>query len=193
MTACGEVQSDKKSLLDWCKQHGDWPTFRVTSTAGREVFARVRLGGKSGKHCHVDLASPDYFDELPKARTEAEFNDIMSPLIGESIELSVRCRFALEVDRLPAIIKASRKIVSSESGVIVRMSGGRFTVEGAPIYSIEWNVDEGDEDGSLVIRAKTNLPITEDYLLECFRLVRASYEAFIGAGVSNVRDQRRDS
>jgi hypothetical protein len=66
------------------------------------------------------------------------------------------------------------------------MTGGRFSVSGAPVYAITWRFGENrSKDKNAVIRleARIKTEISEDYLLTMFDLLWAGLTSFIESGV----------
>lgn len=190
LTVCGEIVADKKEIRQWCdrKLKDNWLAYRISVEHG-PMYARIGLGGKSGKHCHVDVAVPAFFDgDEPKADlTEADAAERLNPLMGEKIEAAVRGVFTLPAANLPYIIKLTQSIVATEGDVSIRITGGTLSIKGTPIHRITWTLDEAEKDAKISMSAKTSLTISDSYLVEAFEVLKQGFATFIRRGKPHER------
>jgi hypothetical protein len=185
LTVCGEIQKDDKSLPKILRGKRRSLSYKI-GAKGDLRFVRLILGG--GEHFHVDIATVDYFDEVPKIKgTEKKLRETLAPLFGFRIELEVTGVFRVPIDELPAVIAATKNFTVDRDGVNIRMTGGVLSIVGAEVNEIRWSINEIDKRASVRMEAIRESFITETYLKDSFEIVKDSFDAFMQTGVLNAR------
>jgi hypothetical protein len=189
---CGQLKTDDKKLLQWLTaQKKEWMIVRV-KVAGRTAFLRAGFGGKSGRHCHVDLAMADFF---PKGQhpepthSKTDIQEVLDRLYGEAADFEVEAHFTHPKSELPRIIHFTNNMFKyNEDGVSIKMTGGKLSITGTPVYSITWALGDEDEDEEALLRfeAHTDATLDDSYMTHLFSLMNSAFRSFIRSGVPHV-------
>lgn len=187
LTACGEIVTKDKRLLDWLKSQDEKP-FRVAKVkiGDGAAFVRVAFGGYSKRHFHLEITPVHYFDRphLPKSNASiAEIRSLVEKVAGEKVRLDVEGEYLVKKQDLPPMIR-STIFESKGDGVSLRMTGGTIAVDGGPIYRIKWSI--GKKHDTLVsLEAIVKAVVTDSYLEDAFSLMNDAFKAFVT--LENVR------
>lgn len=155
------------------------------------MIASVRLGGSQrfvrfrtheGGYLHLDVATRTYFDG-GKPKPSHTWNQIQIALdrfLGQKIQLRCAGIFSLPFDRLPESnpIKAL-SVESSTSKMSMKLTGGTFSVTGAPIERITWSRTDNEKNIELWLRSIFDATINEAYLVDAFKLLNETVEVFV--------------
>jgi hypothetical protein len=138
--------------------------------------------GKSG-HLHLDVATPEYFpkNRKPKAtHTWPQIEALLGRFIGHEIQVRAEAIFSLSFEQLPE--SGFIRMLSVESKtpkVSMKLTGGTFSVIGAPIQRISWSLAQGDKEIEVCLRSIVKRTLDEQYLEELFRLLSESLQVFV--------------
>ena len=181
LTACAEIQAAPQQLLTRLNQAKNMVA-RYGSGLGAGLV-RLLPGGRSGKHVHVDCALRTFFPQglLPKAtHKKAEIIAILDEVIGSQLDVGVHACFEVPLQELPAhgLIR-SLSAEEETAGISIKLTGGRFSMTGAPLQQVKWLLtDDGDivkvEIGAMkVVEAKAN------YLQELLDWIDEQFKVFV--------------
>lgn len=184
---CGVLDDEEKTPIQWVKKNAKVEIAR-TKSHGYNVYTRAILGKTPvDGHCHLDIAMKDYFGngEPPKASTTwAEMQRLFDPLIGTKLVVEYEGVFAIPCEKLPTVVKLAGLFDVTQGGVGIKLTGGRLSVTGAPIYAITWCADDDDETNALVrLEARLEVRLDENCMLAAFDLLRNGFQSFIESGV----------
>jgi hypothetical protein len=187
VTCCGFISADGFAK----NQHAMTPVERnmiarfVTHT-GQECFVRLvtpfpwELEDDGGRiHIHLVVSRPEALKKPPK--TNCEIGDILSrlsPFLGKEANVHLSGRFELPGFGLPPVIRLL-SIETMVKGLRVRFTGGRLSVEGAPIDTISWKLPEKGGKGTVTLEAKKRLPLDEGYLVKALGVLEETFAAFV--------------
>lgn len=175
MSACGDLLTDDKKILDWFKKQERWRVAHVQLPSG--VFlVRLGMGGKTnGKHCHFDVAAAAYFDdEPPKAdSTIAKLQEVVAPLAGLKADVLAKGRFIEDFASMEPFVKTMTKPFGPESRPQrIRFTGVTMAVENSPVQSLSWELAPKEDKIRIEVKARLQLEMTDDYLLNALRLLK---------------------
>ena len=70
-------------------------------------------------------------------------------------------------------------VESKTPKVSMKLTGGTFSVTGAPIQRISWSSAQGDKEIEVRLRSIVKRTLDEPYLEELFRLLSESLQVFV--------------
>lgn len=192
---CGKVKTEDKTLLKRLAEHPEWMVAH-TKVANRTFYLRAHFGGKHGKHCHIELATADFFPKgkQPKGtHTKADIQEVLALLKDEKIDVELEGAFSLPTLKLPPVITLTADVLKSkQDGVSIRMASGKIHITGTPVYAITWflgNDEDKDDDGNSLIRleARVETTINDAYIVDLFSMLKSAFQSFVKSGVPNAR------
>ncbi len=77
--ACGQIETTDPAIVKRIKKQPDWMVARRRTSTGT-VYIRAGFGGKTGKHCHVDISTTDYYGSKGGPKTTNKLSDIIAIL-----------------------------------------------------------------------------------------------------------------
>jgi hypothetical protein len=178
-TACGRVVTKDKSLRKFFSKRQP-----LIASVGHGRFQRfVRLCFNEGGHLHIDVAGAAFFRGgwRPKpTRTWSQLQASLSQFIGQKIELRGLGVFLLPFDSLPesSFVRAL-SVESKTPRASMKLTGGTFSVKGAPIQRITWSLESEEKRVDVRLRTTVKTTVNETYLVKLFRLLNESLQAFI--------------
>jgi hypothetical protein len=178
--ACGMLRTSNTPILNWIKKQPDWMVARRRGRNGM-LIVRAGFGGKSGKHCHVEIGDSRFFEKKPAKATHRvdEIRSILEHLKGEEISVDLEADYPQKIEELPPIIR-DMTVKSVVNEVSIQLTGGSFTLEGAPIRSIGWGIKPGDDLALLMLETTKLTTISDSYLADALGSMNAAKDAFIG-------------
>ena len=94
--------------------------------------------------------------------------------------MRIEAIFTMPVGKLPASGFIRMLSVESKSPkVSMKLTGGTFTVTGAPIQRIAWSLDPSGKDIEVRLRTTVKTTLNEGYLEESFHLLNESLQVFV--------------
>jgi hypothetical protein len=183
--ACGHIPRADKASTRWLSKHKGVKIAKTTVHRHSVYVRNIIEVEATGKHFHIDIATRDYFGGR-SLRTTARWSEIQrvfEPIVGTELVVEAEGVYVIPIDKLPPVIKAASALDTVEGGVSIKMTGGRFSVFGAPVYAITWRFGEEDETALVRLEARIETAISEDYLLSAFDLLRIGLTSFIESGV----------
>jgi hypothetical protein len=139
---------------------------------------------------HLDLATSAYFPKGWKPKPTHTWPQIEAQLgrfIGEEIRVRTDAIFSLPVQRLPESGFIRMLSVESQSPkVSMKLTGGTFSVTGAPIQRIAWSSERNGKGIEVHLRSTVKATLNETYMEELFRLLNESLHVFVLGNERNV-------
>jgi hypothetical protein len=170
LTLCGQLRAGDKALMDWVKKQKTLVT--SYEEARKTVFLRSIMGGKSGKHVHIDVAHSDCFqdEDAPKVNQSVEaFQKQFDRIMGLEITVGFIASFAVKASELPERGMVRSMAIETKTGnLTIKMEGGRYSLSGAPINGVQWSRVEDSETFRIKIEAQRSLTVGESYLVDQF-------------------------
>jgi len=180
LVACGNLKTKDKRVLQWMKDK--LPVMTRYGPRGKQTYAFAMLGGRSGKHVHLDLYAhnrvPDDLREEQKLLKPDEFQTELAKLDGHVIKVNIDGYFDVLREHLPLLITTALR-ESKADGVSIQTVGGTLAVIGAPINRIGWYVPMDDNEAVIHLAGEMTTKIGDDYLEAALRLVESAFAAFI--------------
>jgi hypothetical protein len=184
LVMCGRIETKEKRIIAWLKAHKKM--IAKTKIDGEPVSIRLLCSdAQPENHFHLDIATAEVFEgkKLPKPTHKmAEIRKELDEVEELEVRTDVEGVFGVPVGDLPSIIQAT--LFETKVGeVTIKMTGGRLSVEGAPIQTINWSVPKGKKDATVILEGKMACKITASYLEDSWSLIRSAFTAFIQGGV----------
>ena len=142
----------------------------------------VRLCVEKSGHLHLDVATPAYFPEWkPKpTHTWQQIQALLEHFVGREIRVRIEATFTVPFGKLPESGFIRMLSVESKSPkVSMKLTGGTFTVTGAPIQRIAWTLDPDGKAIEIRLRTIVKTTLNEGYLEDSFRLLNESLQVFV--------------
>lgn len=184
LNVCAElVKADaSKEVLEWLEaQPFMLAHHRIGDKAG---FVVLILGGSDANHVHVDLVTEDACKdrEIPDATCKLSvIKKAWEHLSGKSVKARIVGRYLIDVTESPFFIRAVTFQVT-KGNVKLKVTGGKVSVEGAPISKIEWSKDEEDNLVTVGLSAHKTLIVGDSYLQDSIGIVDSAFESLIQKG-----------
>ena len=184
-TACAHVVTKDKSL----SKHFTGKRPFVASVKRGQSQRFVRLCVEKSGHLHLDIATRAHFSEGWKPKPTHNWQQIQTLLgrfVGQDLHVRAEGVFSLPLRSLPE--SGFIRILSVESKspkVSMKLTGGTFTVTGAPIQRIAWSLERNGKSIEVRLRSTVKATLNETYLEELFRLLNESLQVFV---LSNERN-----
>jgi hypothetical protein len=180
--SCGLVKTKDSAILKRLAKQPDWMTARRRYKEGT-VYVRAGFGGKTGTHCHVEVADPILLRKAPKVTHKlSQIQDILEHLKGQEIVCDLAGDFLLETNKLPRFVQAMLLNIE-EGNVSFRAASGRFEVTGAPVNSITWALDGERKNALLKLEATKTMVVDDSYLVDGLHVMLSGFTAFTGGGM----------
>lgn len=178
-TACGRVVTGDKSLSKLFSRKQPL----IASVKHGRSLRFVRLCFDEGGHLHLDVATSAYFRSRWKPKpthTWQRIQDSLSRFADNGIQVRAAGVFVLPFDRLPesSLIRAL-SVESKTPKVSMKLTGGTFSVTGAPIQKITWSLANDGKGIEVRLRSMLKATVNETYLVELFRLLNESLQVFV--------------
>ena len=184
-TACAHVVTKDKSL----GKHFSGKRPFVASVKRGQSHRFVRLCVEKSGHLHLDIATPAYFPKGLKPKPTHKWPQIQTALgrfLGQELQVRAEGVFSLPLQSLPELGFIRMVSVESKSPkVSMKLTGGTFSVTGAPIQRIEWSLERDGKGIEVHLRSTVKATLNETYLEELFRLLNESLQIFV---LSNERN-----
>jgi hypothetical protein len=178
---CGQLQAADKELTDWIKKQKTLIT--TYEDARKKIFLRSMMGGKSGKHVHVDVAHPDWFQEedAPKANQPLEaFQKRFERVQGSEIAVKIAASFIVKASELPERGMVRSMAIETKTGdLTIKMTSGTYSLSGAPITGVRWSKVEESDEFRIKIDAERTVKIGENYIIDQFLWSEQMLNTFI--------------
>jgi hypothetical protein len=178
-TACARLAAKEKSLA---KVFSAKRPFVAALKRGRS-HRFVRLCIEKSGHLHVDVATPNYFpkDWKPKAtHTWPQIETLLGRFVGQEIQVRTEAVFSVPFQKLPESGFLRLLTVETESRkVSMKLTGGTFSVSGAPIQRITWSLEGDGERVEVRLRSNVRVTLKETYLDELFGLLSEALQVFV--------------
>lgn len=178
-TACGRVVTRDKSLFKLFS--GKRPLVAAVKHGRSRRYIRLCFG--EAGHLHLDIAAPACFQGRWKPKpthTWPHIQDLLSRFIGQKIQVRAVGVFALPLEKLPGSSLIRMLSVESKSPrVSMKLTGGAFSVTGAPIQKITWSLEDDGKGVEIRLRSSLEATVNETYLVELFRLLNESLQVFV--------------
>ncbi|MEK7677951.1 MAG: hypothetical protein AAB676_19140 [Verrucomicrobiota bacterium] len=178
-TACGRVVTRDKSLSKFFS--GTRPLIASVKHGRSQRFIRLCFG--EAGHLHLDVATPVYFQGRWKPKpthTWPHIQGLLSRFIGQKIQVRAAGVFALPLEKLPRSSLVRMLSVESKSPkVSMKLTGGTFSVSGAPIQRLTWSLADDRKGIEVRLRSTLKATVNETYLVDLFRLLNESLQVLV--------------
>ena len=179
LVACGEIKTTDRALIKWLKTEKD-----AACDLNNESIITVSLGGRTGKHCHIDITNRKFVDKkslAPATLSADKIQHKISKLIGIEIEVNLAGMFEVEINSLPenGIIK-SLFFKTQLGQVEINLMGAQLSIKGAPATEINWlALRDGKNIGVTIEAENFKTSISEDYLTNALNTLENALKVFI--------------
>lgn len=182
LTVCGLVEAGARDSVAGLAKDMELSA-RFRATAGT-VFMRLILGGRAGRHLHIDCALKEYFRKgrAPKVTHRGrELLGVLEKVSGWKIDVGIRGLFTIKLAQLPenGMIRRLHAAEARSGGMSMKLTAGRFSITGAPVTSIRWSVDRAGSDVEIDIVADRPMTVQEDYLQDCLDWINTQVGLFV--------------
>jgi len=178
-TACGRVATRDKSLGKLLPKNQ--PVIASVKRGRSRQF--VRLCFDPGGHLHFDVATLSHFPRPWKPKpthTWQHIQDLLGRFSGQKIQVRAVGVFSLPFERLPASSLIRMLSVESKSPkVSMKLTGGTFSVTGAPIQRLTWSLEDDGKGIEVRLRSTLKARVNETYLVDLFRLLNESLQVLV--------------
>jgi len=181
LTVCGTICSGEEGFLkELAKKRTMVARYRTNSGT---AYVRVLTPGRSGKGLHVDCALRDFFPKK-KAPTvthkKAEVIQFLNKAVGTTIDVGIGGAYVLGIHELPerGLIR-SLAVGEETGGMKIRLTGGTFSITGAPIKTIRWWSIEKGKRVMVHLEARRTVKIDETYLQDALDWVNGQEGIFL--------------
>jgi hypothetical protein len=178
-TACAHVVTKGKSL----SKYFSGTKWLVASVQRGHSLRFVRLCVEKTGHLHLDLATPAYFTKgwKPKpTHTWSRIQALLAHFIGRKVRVRTEAAFAVPLQKLPESGFIRTLSVESKSRrVSMKLTGGTFSVAGAPVQRIAWSLNPDGKEFEVRLRSTVETTLNATYLEELFRLLTDSLQVFV--------------
>lgn len=178
-TACAKVVAKGKPLSKFFSDKR--PLVASVGQGRSKQFARLFVQ-KSG-HLHLDVATPALFRDGGKPKAPHSWQQIQNWLgrfAGQEFQVRAEGIFSVPVENLPESGFIRMLSVKSESQkVSMKLTGGTFSVTGAPVQRIAWSLERDGKGVEVRLRCTVKTTLNETYLNELFRLLNESLQVFV--------------
>jgi|GEM_PF-1941485 len=190
ITLCGEVPTASRALKKQMNEEKEWlASFETIRGNG---YIRLRSGGTSKRHVHIDIFSEQLIAGAGKKRKaiksvgQSGIQEALSRFLGKEIVLGLRAGFKAKLSELPeAGIIRSFLFTTKMSDVSLKLEGAKFSIAGAPVQSITWNVQRDNEIGITVEAESLKQTISDEYLINSVSLAEKAFNVFVLGKVQN--------
>jgi hypothetical protein len=141
------MSSDEEGLAAWMKKQKDQTA--PFETARGTGCVRMMVGGGSGKHIHFDVFSPEATSRKMKAEAKgalAQIQETTNRLFAKEVDVNLMGGFKAKLEELPETGMIRSLVFQTKMGnVAIKLSGAKFSIEGAPVQEITWQSTTGDK------------------------------------------------
>jgi hypothetical protein len=179
---CGEIVSSlNKDLMRWLK---DAERFAAKFKQGEEVyFLGLILGGRSGKHVHIDIFHQAFAPETIKSKYVKlqQIFETLDRLSGLTIKRGVEGLFPVELKDLPKGGIIDSLFIETKAGnMSVKVKGADLAITGAPVNEISWfALEDEDTIGVRLEAVQNNATLSESYLTSALETLEQALNIFV--------------
>jgi hypothetical protein len=179
---CGRLKSVKKEIATTEDDHQKVARYRASSGM---AYLRAFLGGKSGRHLHVDCTLQKYLP--PKFKPEVihkkdEVLKSITSVLDKKIDTSVVAYFEVPIEDIPntgfiGLLSSRRGFGNTDFKVTE--CGIDFT--GLPVKNIKWKVKKVGKTTLVNIRmeGEKSTTVSRDYLIKTWKWINELFMMFI--------------
>lgn len=148
---------------------------------GEKWLLRLMCGSQA--HLHLDLVRESFFPKkkVPRVNSTIEaIQEILVEFSGKEVKQMVRGIFVVNRSAVPE--KGMIRSLAFETrigDVGVKLHGARLGISGAPIDSVSWDEENGDEISIRLQSPIVPTAISEDYLVKALALLEESFNIFV--------------
>jgi hypothetical protein len=191
LTACGEITGTKEPRVAVLLKKN--ALIAAYKAAGEKVFVRLLGGRTSANHLHIDVAKAGIFrGKEPKVTNRrSDLDKLLSKVIGNTIDVGVEGEFLMPLGVLPVEGVIRSLSVEKKSGsVVLRMTAGTLSVEGAPVESIKWAIRDGGKNVQISLLAeRKSVVIDDNYLVDLLKWIESILGVFVLGKESHAPDK----
>jgi hypothetical protein len=180
ITACGRIRGDSISPKLLAKRRVMIASYAVPSGV---AYMQILPTEKSSAHLHIDCVLASCFREgnVPKVTHKmSTLQNLLKHAVGLEIDVVVIGTFVLSLSELPEQGLIRSLFVEQKMGdIAVRLTGGTFSISGAPIKQVRWSIQGKDGKAHVEVRAETSKRIEENYLPSLVDWVNDQFSLFL--------------
>jgi hypothetical protein len=180
ITACGDMPSLAEDIQKWMKEQAEKAA--PFNTARGNGLVEIMIGGRSGKHFHVDVFSPEMrLNKAAKAKSTVEdIQKSVERLIGKEINANFRGGFQAKLTELPESGIIRTLFIQTKIGnVALKVDGARISIEGAPVRTISWHTAPKELIQITIETELVKTTISADYLTIGAGVLQKAFDVFI--------------
>jgi len=182
LTVCGRLKSAIKKSATIENDHPKVARYRTGSGI---AYLRARLGGKSGRHLHVDCTLQKYFPPNLKPKVthnKDEVLKIISCVLDKKIDISIIAYFEVpfqDISETGFIALLSKKRGFGDTGFKVTECGISFTR--LPVKNVKWSLKQKGKTTLVNIRmeGERSAKVSREYLLEAWEWINELFMIFV--------------
>lgn len=197
LSFCGAVdQAGDGDLLEWLEQSDSGIRLQARLSVADEadpvyvllIVDKVELENEQRVHFHIDIAKRSFFQDNPPFEESdlcglGELTDVASRFVGKRILAMVDSRFCLEFTHLSrhSFMAPILDIdAESESGIHLKMTGGRCDLGPLPLRRMSWYLRSGNPQRLNVnVNAASDFTFSDQIVREVVACILPPFEAFV--------------
>ena len=177
LTVCGQLKlEDPQKGIPPVKE-------RVAAYQSGKALVIGQIGGRSGRHLHIDCVLKDYLPKRKRPKTihkKADITSMINSALGLEMEAGIIGYFKLPLNDLPE--NGFVRIMTPEMKSVdmsVRMTACSFAFCGVPINRIDWRLLEDEQLILVRVAGEQTFRVSEDYLVEMWEWINRQFSFFI--------------
>ena len=139
-------------------------------------------------HVHLELRTGDLFPKgkapVPTADVK-KILDLVQPFVGTKLNMLIEATFHVPQASLIPVIRSAVATEASSGNIRVKMTGGTFSVQGAPVQTLGWQLQRSGLV-EVTLRARKTGTLDDSYLESALELVESTFEVFTVDEAANV-------
>jgi hypothetical protein len=161
-------------------------------SGSRTIFLRLVLpfpAFNDDRHVHLELTTGDLFPKgkAPKPNAEVQkILDLVQPFIGTRVNMEIDATFHVPPSSLIPVIRSAVATEAGSGNIRVKMTGGTFSIQGAPVETLAWKLLETTGVVEVTLRARKKGSLEDSYLNSALDLVESTFEVFTVDEAANV-------
>ena len=184
IVACGRFMADDQESIMKISDRSRLDRERIAEfTRGKVVHSvRLELGGADPNHLHLDLYKVKSLGEAAPVvnSTIEEIQKMLNDFRGAKATVHFAGYYLVPRDKLPGngLIRSAFFSVAKGDASITA-AGGRYRIEGSPVQSIDWNLDDDADNVQITLTSEYFLDIDENFFSEAYRIFDSAFKVLI--------------
>jgi hypothetical protein len=139
-------------------------------------------------HVHLALRTGDVFPkgEVPEPNADvSKILDLVQPFVGTKMNMQIEATFHVPQSNLIPVIRSAVATEASSGNIRVKMTGGTYSIQGAPVQTLGWQLQRSGQV-EVTLRARKTGTLDDSYLNSALDLVESTFEVFTVEEAANV-------